>query len=115
MQQLESPLDDSADSRDDSADTRGEEAVDSRGIPGWNKVDKLAGALVKLRGLCVTNSQAVEIQQLYHDLHDFDKRPLVFQPRAQLPPRGMFGRKKRENGHIGIDAMQRYDNAIALS
>lgn len=97
LQQQELSANDVADSRDDDAHTRGGEAVDSRGIPGWDKVDKLAGALVKLRGLCVTNKQAVEIQQLYHDLHEFDKRPLVFHHRPQLPPRGRFGRKKRES------------------
>ena len=71
-------------------------------------MDKLAGALVKLKGLSITNLQAVEIQQLYHDLHEFDKRPLEFQPRPRLPSRGRFGRKKRESGYVGVDAMQRY-------
>ena len=42
-------------------------------------MDKLAGTLVKLKGLSVTNIQAVEIQQLYHDLHDIYKRSLEFQ------------------------------------
>lgn len=53
-----------------------EEAVDSRGVAGWNRVDQLARALLRLSGLSVTNSQAREIQRLYEDLMSFDKRPL---------------------------------------
>lgn len=45
-----------------------DEAVDSQGIPGWEKVDCLARALLHLHGLCVTNIQAAEIQQLYSKL-----------------------------------------------
>lgn len=86
--------------------------MDCRGIPGWDKVDKLAKALVKLRGLCVTNSQAKEIQQLYHDLPEFDKRPLVFQPTPRRPSTGRFGRSKRESGHVNVDAMKRYNKIV---
>lgn len=45
-----------------------EEAVDSRGIPGWDRVDRLARALLSLSGICVTNSQAREIQTTTRDL-----------------------------------------------
>ena len=40
-----------------------DEAVDSHGIPGLEKVDQLARsrALLLPRGLCVTNLQAAEI------------------------------------------------------
>ena len=38
-------------------------AVDSRGVPGWNHVDKLAIALVELHGLCMSGSEAEEILQ----------------------------------------------------
>ena len=61
-------------------DEQSEGSVDSRGILGWEKVDKLARALVKLQGLSVTNAQASEIKELYHDLLEFDKKPLVFSP-----------------------------------
>ena len=53
-------------------------AVDSRGIPGWKKVDRLARALIDLKGFCITNQQARVIQELYLDLLEYDKRPLVF-------------------------------------
>lgn len=56
---------------------REEEADDSRGIPGWERVDKLARTLVELHGLSVMHSQAAEIQELYHKLPEFDKKPLV--------------------------------------
>ena len=35
--------------------SEGDEAVDSQDIPGWEKVDRLARALLRPRGLCVTN------------------------------------------------------------
>ena len=54
--------------------SEGDEAVDSQGIPGWEKVDRLARALLRPRGLCVTNLQAAEIQQLYSELLDYDKK-----------------------------------------
>ena len=54
--------------------SEGNEAVDSQGIPGWEKVDRLARALLCLSGLCVTNTQAAEIQQLYSKLLDYDKK-----------------------------------------
>ena len=44
------------------------ESVDSRGIPGWDRVDRLARALLSLSGLSVTNTQASQIQHLYTTL-----------------------------------------------
>ena len=48
----------------DSPEDNGE-AVDSRGIPGWDEVDHVAQALISLDGICVTNTQAQNIQSLY--------------------------------------------------
>ena len=81
--------------------------MDSRNILGWDKVDELAKALVNLSGLSVTDSQATEIQRLYHNLLEFDKRPLVFKPRPYSTPKGRFGRTKRVGGHVNVDAMKR--------
>lgn len=83
--------------------------MDSRGISGWDKVDKLARALVKLRGLSVSNTQASLIQQLYHNLSEFDKRPLVFTQRVNQAPRGRFARSKSKSRSIvGLDHMKKY-------
>jgi len=41
-----------------------DEALDASGIPGWDKVDALAKALINLEGLAVMNAQAREIQKL---------------------------------------------------
>ena len=83
-------------------------ALDASGIPGWDRVDALAEALVSLKGLSVTNAQAKRIQQLYHKLLDYDKKPLTFRPRPQKTPRGRFGRRKQNrSGHLSIDAMKR--------
>lgn len=83
------------------------ESVDSRGIPGWERVDKLARALIKLRGLCVTDTQASEIKKLYHSLLDFDKKPLVFSPRKLQAPRGRFARSKGQ-AIVGVDHIKKY-------
>ena len=56
-----------------------DEAVDSQGIPGWEKVDCLTRTLLHLSGLCVTNTRAAEIQQVYSELLDYNKT-LTFQP-----------------------------------
>ena len=82
-----------------------EESLDSRGIPGWNRVDKLAHALISLSGLSVTNTQAGEIKKLYEDLLPYDKKPLQFELQARKPSRGWFARSK--GGHVGIDQMKR--------
>lgn len=83
------------------------DSVDSRGIPGWDRVDKLAAALLALRGLCVTNAQAAEIQVLYRNLLEYDKKPLTYPPRSLKPPQGRFARSKSKS-HIGVDHMKKY-------
>lgn len=83
-----------------------ESSVDSRGIPGWDKVDKLARALLELQGLSVSSNQAAHIKELYGNLLDYDKRPLVFPPRLLSPPHGRFGRSKRP-AQVGQDHVKR--------
>ena len=84
-----------------------DEAVDSRGIPGWEKVDRLARALLNLKGLCVTNAQAEELKTLYSQLLDYDKRPITFQPQKIKRTRGRFARSKNRVEYAGVDAMKR--------
>lgn len=103
------PLSDaeSEDEDETQEETNDDEAVDSRGIPGWDKVDDLAKALIGLSGLSVTNSQAKEIKRLYLNLLEFDKRPLMFKSGPYRPPKGRFGRTKRLGGHVNVDSMKR--------
>ena len=94
--------------QDDSTE-EAEEALDSRGIPGWDRVDALAEALLGLSGLSVAGAAAKRILELYQKLEEFDKRPLIFKPRPQKPPRGRFGRSKSyRSGHNTVDNMKRY-------
>ena len=53
------------------------------GIPGWDKVGKLAIALLAFDGQFghVTNKQANEIKKLYLDLDEYDKKAIVFSPK----------------------------------
>ncbi|KAK3720983.1 hypothetical protein QZH41_018540, partial [Actinostola sp. cb2023] len=83
-----------------------DEAYDARGIPGWDKVDALAKALVELDGLSVTNAQARVIKELYENLLDYDKKPISFKTRPVKPTRGRFARSKR-SGHVTLEAMKR--------
>ena len=104
------PPEDSEDEEEETEETIEDDntALDASGIPGWDRVDALAEALVSLKGLSVTNAQAKGIQQLYHKLLDYDKKPLTFRPRPQKTPRGRFGRRKQNrSGHLSIDAMKR--------
>ena len=82
-----------------------EDTLDSRGIPGWDRVGKLARALIGIEGLGIAKSQVLKIQKLYEELHTYDKRPLVFKPMHHGVPRGRFARSK--SGHIGLDHMKR--------
>ena len=93
--------------QDEAVEDAGDDAVDYRGIPGWEKVDRLARALLNLKGLCVTNTQAEELKSLYSNLLSYDKKPITFQPRQIKRTRGRFARSKNRVGHVGIDAMKR--------
>ena len=84
-----------------------DEALDYRGIGGWEKVDRMARTLLNLKGLCVTNAQAKELKMLYSQLLDYDKKPVTFQPRQIKRTRGKFARSKNREGHAGVDAMKR--------
>lgn len=87
------------------------EAVDSSGIPGWDRVDSLARALLELSGLSVTSAQASKIQQLYSDLLEYDKKPIIFAPRQHKPTRGRFARsRQRISGHVSTENVKRYND-----
>ena len=84
-----------------------EVTLDSRGFPGWDKVDKLAEALINMEGLFVTNAHAEVVKQLYENLLDYDKAPLKYSPMYQThSTRGRFARKYR-SGHVGVESMKR--------
>ncbi|CAB3994603.1 Hypothetical predicted protein [Paramuricea clavata] len=93
---------------EDSSDSGNEEdeeaAMDASGIPGWDKVGKRANALLALDSH-FTNKQAGEIKQLYLNLDEYDKKPLVFSPRYKKA-KGRF-LKKKKTGHVGTEAMAR--------
>lgn len=80
--------------------------MDVSGIPGWDRVDELAKALIELDGLAVTTSQAQDIEDLYDRLVDYDKTPILFKPQPLRPSRGRFGRKM-QSGHMSVEAMKR--------
>lgn len=67
------PADPDEDEQDEAVEDADDEALNYRGIGGWEKVDRLARALVNLKGLCVTNAQAEELKMLYSQLLDYDK------------------------------------------
>lgn len=79
-------------------------AQDASMIPGWDKVVKLADSLLSLDGY-VTNRQADQIKQLYHNLEEVDKKSIAFTPKYKQG-KGRF-HKKKKSGHVGTDSMAR--------
>ena len=80
--------------------------MDSAAIPGWDKVNRLAEALLKL-GSFVTNLEVSNIKRLYDDLDEFDRRGLKFSPRFKKG-KGRFHKSKNRSAHIGVESMARY-------
>lgn len=94
-------------SAQEGAEPVDEVAVDAKGLPGWDRVDKMAEALIALEGLFVTNAQAEVVKELYHNLLDYDKEPLKYPPMHQThSTHGRFARKYR-SGHVGVESMKR--------
>ena len=96
------PDDDPADNDDDET---ANDCTDTRGIPGWSKVDLLARALIDQSECSITNKEATRILKLYENLDEFDRRPMVFEPVAMKPASGRYQRSK--SGHVGVDAVKR--------
>ena len=90
---------------DDDDDETANDCTDTRGIPGWNKVDLLARALIDQSECSITNKEATRILKLYENLDEFDRRPMAFEPVAMKPASGRYQRSK--SGHVGVDAVKR--------
>lgn len=91
---------------DEADDHHSDQSTDSRGIPGWTKVDRLARHLVGLNGISLTNSDVERIIQLYEQLEDHDKEPVIYKPVKKTPTKGRFASRKRE-GHTSQTLMKR--------
>ena len=81
-------------------------STDRKGIPGWDKVDPLAQALLKATGLSVSDSEAAKIINLYRELEDYDKKPLQFSSVTKDAVPGSFCQKKR-GGYFDVVKMDR--------
>lgn len=66
------------------SDKAGQNSTDSKGIPGWKKVDAIAHALLFATGI------SLETQMHRKYLNEYDKRPLQFQPVAKKASKGKF-------------------------
>ena len=87
--------------QDDGESDQIDAAADYAGIPGWEKVDAIAEALLQLQGLSVTPSQSDNIKTLYGQLSDYDKAPLTYEARKRKAARGRFARSKSyRSGHV---------------
>ena len=53
----------------------------------------------------MSNAQKEQLLELSSELHEYDRRPLVFEPRPYRGIRGRFGRSKR--GPPSVDYMKR--------
>lgn len=90
--------------------------LDSKGVPGWDRVNLLARELLSITDLAVRSEQADIIIKLYNGLDEFDKKPLVYQPRYSTgPARGRFGRTKHHStGHVGLESVKRCTAIVRL-
>ena len=80
---------------------------DPRGISRWDKVGKLAEALVELTGLAVSAAQAERIKALCDALDYYDKKAIKVRLRSQQPQlRGRLCSQKR-TGHTTKEQMKR--------
>jgi hypothetical protein len=66
-------------------------STDSRGIPGWEKVDELSHALLCSKGISLSDKDA---HQLFEKLDEFYKKPLRFNQVARKPATGKFSARK---------------------
>ena len=74
--------------------------TDFKSIQGWDKVVKLARALVDVTEP-ITNVKGEWLVELYSELHAFDKK-LITYSRTLKPSKGSFARNK--SGHVGQEA-----------
>ncbi len=80
-----------------------------RGIPGWDKVDRLAAELVSQHasGYSVPTPEVDRIVKLWNDLEEYDKRPLTYKSVVRRPSSGRFARSKHRSEHVGVEAVGR--------
>ena len=77
--------------------------TDFKSIQGWDKVVKLARALVNVTEP-ITNVKSEWLVELYSELHAFDEKPITYS-RTLKPSKGSFARNK--SGHVGQEATKR--------
>ena len=84
--------------------------MDTHGIPGWDKVDRLAEALANSSGVGFTDSQAAEIERLYRLLDPYDLQPLPLAiVHSSRPSTSRFCRTSSKRfGQIGMQNMKRF-------
>ncbi|XP_034560917.1 uncharacterized protein LOC117828055 isoform X1 [Notolabrus celidotus] len=89
------------------------EAVDDSGMPGMDRVDRLAECLVELRNqpsLTLTNQQVSSIVALWQNLLDYDRQRVVFAARHQsrLDAGRFRSPKKRQEFTPGGESLKRH-------
>lgn len=92
---------------DTAGDTTGDESesVDSKGIPGWDRVDRLASYLVHLESddtLSLTDIQVADLIALYGRLNPYDRERTVYSPRHKK--KQIHGRFKSTKGQSRVIA-----------
>ena len=97
------PNDDDVFSDDDSMSR-----ADARGIPGWEKVEKLARYLTEVarNKLSLSDFEAKIVLDFYNDLDEFDKKPLCY----AISKNKNFSASKsgtHRSGHVGVEHVRR--------
>ena len=81
------------------------ESIDSLGIPGWDKVDRLAKALIDQEGISLSREASNVIIRLYQQLDPYDRRQMKYEKIKMKPATGRYLRKRKSGA--GVVAMRR--------
>ena len=99
--------DDTTSEYSDATNNTASESVDSRGIPAWDKVAKLAQFLTSQEGMSSSNEKAHMIKTLWNALDPYGNKATEVILKTQVRLRGHFCSQKK-TCHTTVQQMRRY-------
>jgi hypothetical protein len=88
-----------------------QESVDRMGVPGFDRVEALATSLLALRTqhrhLSLTNAKAEQIIQLWDNLLDYDKKPVLWKERHLTGLHPVFFHTKKTVTVPGVQSTEK--------
>ena len=75
------------------------DALNANAIPRWQRVDWLAEALLKLKGLAVSKADCALLAKLFQDL-PYNRKPVVQNQHVHKRRPGRFARQQRPGNKV---------------